>query len=87
MLRLHLHFGELADAFCPERLTVLHKYIHTLMAVVAMQGAGQHVRNSLGFSILPKDTLTYTHGEWNQRPSDAGSTPESQSPRWLKVSG
>ena len=39
------------------------------MAVAAMQGANQHIRSSLGFSILPKDTLTCTPGETNQRPS------------------
>ena len=36
--------------FCPKRLTTVHTYIHTLMAVAAMQGANQHIRISLGFS-------------------------------------
>ena len=40
------------------------------MVVVAMQGANQHIRSSLGFSILPKDTLTRRPGEYNQRSSD-----------------
>ena len=35
-----------------------YTYIHTLMAVVAMQGANQHIRSSLGLSILLKDTST-----------------------------
>ena len=43
------------------------------------QGADQHIRSSLGFSILPKDTLTRRPEESNQRPSDnAGSTREPQ---------
>ena len=50
------------------RLTI-HTYIHTLMAVAAMQGDDQHIRSSLGFSILPKDTLTCRPGESNQQPS------------------
>ena len=37
---------------CLKRLTV----IHALMAVAAMQGADQHIRSGLGFSILPEDT-------------------------------
>ena len=40
------------------------------MVVAAMQGANQHIRSSLGFSILPKDTLTCQPGESNQQPSD-----------------
>ena len=39
------------------------------MTVAAMQGADQ-LRSSLGFSILPKDTLTCKPGESTQRPSD-----------------
>ena len=42
-LELDLHLG-----FCPKSLTVIHTYIHTLMAVDAMQGADQHTRSSLG---------------------------------------
>ena len=38
------------------------------MAVAAMQGTNQHIRSSLGFSILPKDTSTCRQGESNQRP-------------------
>ena len=34
-----------------------------------MQGADQHIRSSLGFSILPKDSSTWTQGESNQRSS------------------
>ena len=33
-------------------------------------GADQHIRTGLGFSILPKDTLTCRLGESNQRPFD-----------------
>ena len=36
----------------------------------ASQGANQHIRNSLGFSILPKDTSTCGPGESDQQPSD-----------------
>ena len=52
--------------FCMKRLTLTR----TLMAVAAMQGANQHIRSSLGFSTLPKDTSTCRPGESNQRPSD-----------------
>ena len=64
----NLHVRHLADAFCPKRLTVIHLYIHALMAVAAIQGADQHIRNSSGDSILPKDTAW--QGESNQRHSD-----------------
>ena len=40
------------------------------MVVAAMQGADQHIRSSLGFRILPKDTLTCRPGRENQRPSN-----------------
>ena len=40
------------------------------MVVAAMQGVNQHIRSSLGFSILPKDTLAWRPGESNQRPSN-----------------
>ena len=53
--------------FCPTRLKVIHTYIDTLMVVAAMQGADQHMRSSLGFSILPKDTSACRTGETNQR--------------------
>lgn len=39
-------------------------YIHTMMEVAAMQGADQHIRNS----ILPKDTSACRQGESNQQP-------------------
>ena len=42
------------------------------MAVAAMQDADQHIRGSLGFSILPEDTLT-RQGKSNQRPSSNGT--------------
>ena len=45
-------FLHLADAFCPKRLTVIHTYIHTLMAVAAMQGAEQHIGSCLGIQYL-----------------------------------
>ena len=60
---------EFFGAFCPKQLTAIHTNIHTLMAVAAMQGADQHIRSSLGFSILPKDT-SCRPGWSNQRPSD-----------------
>ena len=37
---------------------------------MAVRGANRHIRSSLGFSILPKDTLTCRPGESNQQPSD-----------------
>ena len=40
------------------------------MVVAAMKGADQHIRSSLGFSILPKDTSTCRPGESNQQPSN-----------------
>ena len=54
--------------FGTDRLTATH--IHTLMVLTAMQDADRHFRSSLGFSILPKDTLTRRPGESKQRPSD-----------------
>ena len=47
-----------SEAFNQKGLTVIHTYIHTLMSVAAMQSADQHIRSSLGFSILLKDTST-----------------------------
>ena len=71
--RSHLHF-------CPKQRSV----IHTLMAVAAMQGADQHIRSSLGFSILPKDTLSCRQTRGMEpatfRSQDTGSTPEPQPP-------
>ena len=32
------------------------------MAVAVMQGANRHIRSSMGFSILPKDTSTHGPG-------------------------
>ena len=52
------------------KATYSNSYIHTLMAMAAMQGADQCIRSSLGFSILPKDTSTWRPGESNQQPSD-----------------
>ena len=60
---LHLHFRAFS------RHTVIHTCIHTLMVVAAVQGADMHIRSSLGFSILPKDTSTGRPGELNQRTS------------------
>ena len=40
------------------------------MAVAATQSASQHIRSSLGFNILPKDTSTCRPGESNQHPSN-----------------
>ena len=50
--------------FCPKRLTFVHTYIQTLMAVAVMQGADQHIRSSLGFSILPKGIWHAEQGNW-----------------------
>ena len=40
------------------------------MVVAAMQGADKHMQSSLGFSILPKDTLTCRLGESNLQTAD-----------------
>ena len=40
------------------------------MEVAAIQDADQHIRSSLGFSILYKDTSACRPGELNQRSSD-----------------
>ena len=50
-----------------------------LKAVAAMRGADQHIRRSLGFSILSKGTLTCRPGESNQRPSES-QQPSKVSP-------
>ena len=44
---------------------IFHTYIHTLMAVAALQGADQHIRSILGFSNLLV-TPTCRLGELNQ---------------------
>ena len=60
--------------------TYSNSCIHTLMAVMAaMKGADKHIKSSLGFSILPKDTSTCRLGEPAPfQLQDAGSTPEPQ---------
>ena len=68
-------FRAFGRCFCPKWLTVMHTYIYTLMAVSAMQGAEQHIRSSLGFSILPKHTSTCKPGKKNERPSDNKHSP------------
>ena len=45
------------------------------MAVTAMQGAYQHIRSSLGFSSLPRDTLTCKQRSLS---SDGGDAPRHQ---------
>ena len=47
------------------KATYSNSYLHTLMAVAAMQSAEHNTGGSLGFSILPKDTLTCRPGESN----------------------
>ena len=42
--------------------------MHTL-ELAAMEAADQHIRSSLEFSILPKDTSTFKPEESNQLPS------------------
>ena len=55
------------------------------MVVAAMQGADQHIRSRLGFSILPKVTLPCRPGETNQRPSNNKmlAQPLSHSRPWI----
>ena len=47
-----------SDVLCLKQITAMYTYIHTVMAVTAVQGDNQRIRSSLGFSILPKDSLT-----------------------------
>ena len=63
-------FKTFSRLFSPKQLIVSQTHIHTLMAVAAMQGADQHIRNSLGLSILSRDTSNCRPGELNQRLSD-----------------
>ena len=56
-------------------VTEIHTYIHTLMAVAAMQGAGQHIRSSVGFRNWPR---TLRHADQGNRTSDLPNTR-----RWL----
>ena len=49
------------------KATYSNSHIHILHT--AMQGADQHIRSILGFSVLPKDTLTRRPGELNQQTS------------------
>ena len=44
------------------------------MVVAAMQGPDQHIRSSLGFSILPKDTLMHMQTKGIE-PATSQSTP------------
>ena len=50
-----------------------------------MQGADQHIRGSLGFSILPKDTSTSRAGELNQWPSTNKTLALTPEPRPVKT--
>ena len=63
-------FRTFSWCFCPKRLTVIHTYIHTLLAVAAMQDTDHHIRSSWGFNILSEDTLTCRSGESNQQTSN-----------------
>ena len=67
LLSSNLQFKTFSRRFCPKQLS--YSYIHKPMAVAATQGADQHIRSSLGVSILPKDTLACRPGESNQRPA------------------
>ena len=65
------------------KATYSNSYIHTPMVVAAMQDDDQHIRSSLEFSILPKDTSTCRPGESKQKSSDnkrLALTPEPQPP-------
>ena len=41
-------FGAFSGCFCPKRLTVIRTYVHTLMAVAAMQDARPAHQEQLG---------------------------------------
>ena len=76
----------LADTFVQSKsLKVIHTYIHRQMVVAAMQGANQHIRSSLGFSMLHKDTLACRPGESNQQPSSNKSHSHLTPWPWISV--
>ena len=56
---IYITFSSFSRYVWPKRLTVIHTYIHTLMAMAAMQGADQHIRSI----FLPKDPSTCRPGE------------------------
>ena len=51
------NFRAFSRGFCPERLTVIHTYIHTLMAVDAIQGADQQHQEQFGVQYLAQGHL------------------------------
>ena len=78
-IALHFTLRVFSRHFCPKWLTV----IPTLMAIAAMQGCCQHIRNSLGIKYFAQghfDMQTRTF-RWQ----DAGSTPETQLPTLAQV--
>ena len=60
-------FRAFSIRFCPKRLTVIQTYIHTIMAVAAMQGANLQIRSSLVLVSCPR---TLWHADQGNRPSD-----------------
>ena len=73
--RFAFTFRAFSRCLCTKPLTINHTYISTLMAVAAMQGANQHIRSNLGFSILPNDTITCRPRDLNQRPKKTLALP------------
>ena len=67
-----LQFRTFIRHFCPKQPTVIHTDGGGCHARFwpARPAGSDRFRSSLGFSILPKDTLTCTPGELNQWPSD-----------------
>ena len=64
------HEGDFIDAFFQsDSQWFIHTFIHWLWWL-PLQGANQHIGSSWGFNIFPKDTLTYTQAESNQRRSN-----------------
>ena len=57
----HLHLGNLADAFCLKRLTLINQYIHTLMVVAAMQRPSGAVWDSV---TCPRTLWHADQGNW-----------------------
>ena len=71
---IYLHFRALSRRFCPKRPTVIHTYIHTLMAVAAHQeqfGVQYLAQGHLNMQTRGIKPATF-------REQDAGSTPEPQ---------
>ena len=55
---VHLYSAFIQSALQCALHSPIHTHIHTPVAVETMQGTNQLTGGNLGFSVLPKDTLT-----------------------------